>query len=340
VAVTAGIFFTACSPSQPKIEFTKVPAADKGGPDVMDTIAGRVSGAKPGQRIVVFARSDVWWVEPRLGRVFTQIRNDSTWETQTHFGTEYAAALVDPGYEPAVTSQTLPAQGGNVAVLAIVQGTNASAPVHRTIQFSGYEWTVRSAPSERGGLNEYSLSNVWTDDKGALHLRIAGDSRKWTCAQLILNRSLGYGTYRVVVRDVSGLDPAAVFAIYTLSDVGAASTNRNPREWDIELSRWGDPAGKNARFLVQPSYADQNTVWFTAPAGLLTYEARWENGKVRLTTASGVGGKTQVADHLFTSDAPVAGDERFRINLYDYQRGPQLLKQGTEVVVERFEYFP
>src|SRR5262245_59575196 len=95
--LVVGLCLAACS-SSPRIEFTKVPPADKGGPDVMDTIAGRVTGAKPGQQIVVFARGEVWWREPRQGRVFTEIRPDSTWETPTHFGTEYAAALVEAGY--------------------------------------------------------------------------------------------------------------------------------------------------------------------------------------------------------------------------------------------------
>ena len=343
LAVAAGLFLAACSSPRPTIEFTKVPPADKGGPDAVDRIAGRVNGAKPGQRLVVFAHSDVWWREPRQGQLFTEIRGDSTWETPTHFGTEYAAALVESGYQPAFTSDTLPQQGGGVVAIAVVPGVASSGPLHRTIQFSGYEWTVRNAPSDRGGNNTYDPSNAWTDDTGALHLRIAGMPGNWTCAQVILTRSLGHGTYRMVVRDLSNLDPAAVFAMYTLSDVGAASADRNPREWDIEISRWGNPSGKSGRFVVQPSYVGQNTVWFTVPSGTLTYEARWEPGKVTLSSSRGAKGATTkplIAEHVYASGAPVAGDEKFRINLYDFQRGPQLLKQGTEVVIERFEYLP
>jgi hypothetical protein len=131
--------------------------------------------------------------------------------------------------------------------------------------------------------------------------------------------------------------------LYTLSDVGAASTNRNPREWDIEISRWGDPSIENGRYLVQPSYIGENTVRFTVPSGTLTHEVHWEQGRVRLTTARGTGGATSVpfvAEHVFTSSTPVPGDEKFRINLYDFQRGPQLLKQPAEVVIERFEFLP
>jgi hypothetical protein len=219
----------------------------------------------------------------------------------------------------------------------------SSRALHQTLQFGGYEWTVRAAPGARGGNNEYDPANAWTDFGGALHLRLTGGPGKWTCAQVILSRSLGYGTYRLVTRDVSGLDPAAVFAMYTLSDAGAAAVDRNPREWDIEFSRWGDPSGKAARYVLQPAYVGQNTVWFVAPPGVLTHQVRWETGRVRISTirSSGtVADQTVAADHIFTSGIPVPGDEKFRINLYDFQRGPQLLQKGAEIVVERFEYLP
>lgn len=43
----------------PSIEFTKVPQAAEGGPDKVESIEGRVIGARSGQRIVLFARSGV-----------------------------------------------------------------------------------------------------------------------------------------------------------------------------------------------------------------------------------------------------------------------------------------
>jgi len=157
----------ACSSRHPRIEFTRVPPADKGGPDAMDIIAGRVTGAKPGQQIIVFAHSEVWWAEPRMGRLLIEIQPDSTWTTQTHFGTEYAAALVDLGYQPSLTSAELPKEGGYVVAVAVVPGVSPSREVHRTLRFSGYDWTVRAAPSNRGGNNAYDPSNAWIDEWGA-----------------------------------------------------------------------------------------------------------------------------------------------------------------------------
>ena len=334
----AGLMLNACSRPRPSIEFTRVPPADNGGPDTMDVIEGKVKGAKPGQQIVVFAHSEVWWAEPRLGRLLVPIQADSTWKTPTHLGTDYAAALVEPGYQPPFTSDALPREGGNVVAIAQIKGTASSSPTHRTLQFSGHEWTVRSSPGARGGYNNYDPSNAWTAADGALHMRLTGEPGKWSCAQVILNRSLGYGTYRLTVRDTSDLDPAAVFAMYTLSDAGAAATVRNPREWDVEISRWGEPSGKNARYLLQPSHLARNTVWFSAPAGVLAHQIRWESGRVSMTTTRE--GRAVVAEHVFSSDIPVPGDERFRINLYDFQRGPQLVQRGAEIAVERFEFLP
>lgn len=93
----AGLSLTGChsrsSAQGPSIEFTRVPLASEGGPDKLDTIEGRVNQARPGQKIVLFARGGPWWVQPLADQPFTTIQPDSTWRNSTHLGTEYAAAL-------------------------------------------------------------------------------------------------------------------------------------------------------------------------------------------------------------------------------------------------------
>jgi hypothetical protein len=92
----------------PSIEFTRVPPAAEGGPDKLDIIEGRVVGAHPGQRVVLYARSGTWWVQPLVVEPFTTIQPDSKWTNTTHLGTEYAALLVEPGYRPLATINALP----------------------------------------------------------------------------------------------------------------------------------------------------------------------------------------------------------------------------------------
>jgi hypothetical protein len=325
----------------PAIHFTTVPEGVEGGPEAVTTIAGRVTGARPGQRVVIYAKSGVWWVQPLRLQPFTNLQADATWKTQTHFGFEYAALLVDPSYRPPATLNDLPAPGGAVLAVASVKGATTHARARKTLQFSGYEWEVRQSVSERGGtINSNDPSNAWVDAEGCLHLRIAQKDGKWTVSEVKLTRSLGYGTYMFVVRDSSHLEAAAVFSMYTWDDEGI---DPNHREMDIEISRWGDPANKNAQFAVQPYHVPANVSRFTVPAGMLTYSFRWDPGRVLFRTVRGASesaSRPAVFEHQFTSGVPSPGGETVRISAYVFVHTEHPLQNGAEVVVEKFVYLP
>src|SRR5262245_52230019 len=188
----------------PAIEFVLVPEASPGGSDRVAPISGRVTGARADQQIVLFAKSGVWWVQPLTLRPFTTIESDSTWKNIIHLGTEYAALLVDPGYRPPATTDVLPKPGGPIAAVATAKGTGSlEQRPRRTLMFSGYEWELRSISSDRGGANDYDPDNAWADEKGFLHLRLARRNDRWTSAEVINTRSLGYGTYAFTLRDTS-----------------------------------------------------------------------------------------------------------------------------------------
>src|SRR5262245_29599871 len=106
----------------PTIEFSEVPLVDEGGPEKMAAIEGWVTGAHPGQQIVLFARSGDWYVQPFTDQPFTKIQPDSTWRNSTHLGTQYAALLVEPDYHPPARTDVLPTQGGGVVAVAVVTG--------------------------------------------------------------------------------------------------------------------------------------------------------------------------------------------------------------------------
>ena len=109
----------------PSVEFTTIPLADEGGTQRLDPIEGRVSGARPGQRIVLYARSGAWYVQPYTEDPFTTIQPDSTWRSATHLGTDYAAILVEPTYVPPDVMDVLPNRGGAVVAVATTEGTPA-----------------------------------------------------------------------------------------------------------------------------------------------------------------------------------------------------------------------
>ena len=106
----------------PSIEFSKIPLVDEGGAGKMAAIEGRVNGARPGQQIVLFARSGGWYVQPFTDRPFTKIQPDSNWRNTTHLGTEYAALLVEPEYRPPAVTDVIPIKGGGVIAVAVAPG--------------------------------------------------------------------------------------------------------------------------------------------------------------------------------------------------------------------------
>ena len=326
---------------EPTIEFTRVPPASEGSPDRIDIVEGRVTGARPGQQIVLYAKTGSWWVQPLVNEPFTPINPDLTWTNSIHVGPEYAALLVNPGYRPPSNVTELPAPGAGVIAVVIAKAGSSGSTVTKTLNFSGYEWRIRDAPSSRGGQNNYDASNAWTDPHGALHLRIARSSNDWTCAEVTLTRSLGYGTYSFVVRDVSHLEPAAVFTLFTWDYAG---TDPNHREMDIEASHWGEnQADKNAQYIVQPFYVPENVFRFTLPAGILTHTFRWEPGRVSFKTVRGTDADSKsppVAQHTFTSSVPTPGIESIRMNLYIFRASKNPLQHENEVVIEKFEYLP
>jgi hypothetical protein len=330
-------------PVQPAIEFTVVPPAAAGGSERVARVAGRVTGARPGHRIVLYTKSGVWWVQPLTVQPFTAVKPDSTWENQIHLGTEYAALLVDGRFSPPATTESLPPRRGAVLAVATIKGTgdftDSAQVAPKVLTFSGYEWQVRQIASDRGGQNEYDPANAWTDAAGLLHLRLAQRGGRWTSAEVILTRALGYGTYAFTVRDTSTLDPAVAFGMITWDD---QAPDQNHRELDIEISQWGDPSIPNAQYVLQPFYVPANVARFSAPGGTLTHSFRWEPGRASFRTTRGKDPRAAavVAQHEFTSGVPSPGTERVRMNLYYFRYAPQPPQKDEEVVIERFQYLP
>src|ERR1700675_1966979 len=329
--------------SRPSIEFTNIPPAAQGGRERVDTISGRVRNARPKQQIVIYAHSGQWWVQPWSDHPFIPIKADSTWSTETHLGFEYAALLVEPDYHPLPTTDVAPTQGGSVALVTIVKGvgTPQIAPTG-SLKFSGHDWSVRMVASDKGGTNNlYDPENAWTDASGALHMQIKKKSGMWSCAEIFLNRSLGYGTYSVTVRDTSHLEPAAVFSMFTFDEW---ASEQHFREMDVEVGGRGNAANKNnAQYAIQPFYVPGNLFLFAAPSGTLTYVLRWESGHATFRTfrgrSAGVGAQL-VSEHEFTSGIPVPGKAMPRLIFYVVASDKNPMQKPSEVVVEKFEYLP
>jgi len=338
--------------SAPTVAFSTVAAAYQESPyrtDITerdyktDIVDGRVTGARPGQRIVLYAKTDGrWGLCQQSGQPFTNIEGDGRWKASVHLGLQYAALLVDPTYDPHEQTESLPIVGNGVLALAVVNGAGPAPvlPSPKILNFSGYEWRTSTGPIFRAGSrNFFDPANAWTDETGALHLRISGSPGKWAAAEVKLPRSLGYGTYRFQLRDVSHLEPSALLTLITWDGVGTESTRR---ELDVELGRWGYLENTNVNYVVQPYYVPANFIAFRVPPGAYTHSFRWESGQVIFSTAAGLGntGGRVINRHVFTSGVPSPEGKSVRIGLYVFHKGKIPLKNENEVIVDKFEYFP
>lgn len=345
----------------PSIEITRVPPKG-GGPDRLDIIAGKVSRVDfKRTRVVIFARTNTWYVQPYLNSVI-KIESDGSFQTQTHLGEEYAALLVTTSYSPPATTDALPSKGADVLAIAIVPASDDKAPSRtdaaqgatspeaegtRTIRFSGYAWKVKSSTERVGpGPNYFSDSkeNVYVDAKGRLHLRIVNRDRRWYCAEVISAESFGYGTYRFYIDStIDNLDPQVVLGLFTWSD----APDFNHREIDIEISRWGNAENANAQFVIQPYTDPQNIVRFSIPAGLnaSTHSFEWRPDQVICQSSKGAhaapkGARHIIQKHSFKAGVPRAGDENARMNLWIVGGLPNANLKEMEVVIRAFEFIP
>lgn len=340
------LFFSACHVSQssplPEIKFTKIPPQDVGGPDKFVDIEGIVSGAKPEQKIVLFAKSGTWWVQPFVKRPYTEIQAGSSWQNSIHAGTDYAALLVEPDYRPPSRTDLLPGVGDGVVAVATVKGTGDAPIPSNRVNFSGYEWLARRQKINRMGATIiFDPANAWTDERGFLHLRVTNDAGEWRGAKVDLMPTLGYGTYIFSVRDISRLTPSGALSLTTWDPL---ESGQNHREMILEVLPPRPKPNKNLSYIVQPYYQPMNVAQFNVPvSGALTHSIHWQQGTVQFKTIreKETGGDAQVlAEHTFTQGIPTSEGEKICIALFITDDSASSLEKETEVIIEKFEYLP
>jgi hypothetical protein len=361
LVLIAAAAVAACGTPSPRITFTEIPPTAVGGPIRTATISGRVEGARPGDRIVLFAKSGAWYVQPLRSKPFTAIDAEGRWRSTIHLGTEYAAMVVRADYRPPNSTAKLPDLGDRVLAVATVNGRAGEAggsagnglagsgPVGNgpagngpapPLQFSGYEWDVRQYKSDRGGPNEYSGANAVVEADGALRLKLVQRDKVWTSAGVCLTRPLGYGTYVFIVRDMAEVDPAARLALFTFDKDGRAV---HFREMNIDLWHANAPGTWGGQFVVQPNYLAGNLYRFSVPSGRVSHTMRWEPGVVVFKSMRGnfleQTGEV-IASQAFTTGVPGPGDERICMAYYYHRKSAREPRADSGIVIERFQYLP
>jgi hypothetical protein len=172
-------------------------------------------------------------------------------------------------------------------------------------------------------------------------MKIKKKAGMWSCAEIYMNRSLGYGTYSVTVHDTSHLEPAAAFSMFIFDD---SASEQHFREMDIEVGGRRDAANKyNAQYTVQPLFIPGNLFAFRAPSGVLTYVLRWGPGHADFKTFRGRSADDRarlIAEHDFTYAIPGPGNAVPRLIFFVVASDKDPMQKPSEVVVEKFEYLP
>jgi hypothetical protein len=318
-------------------------------------ISGRVSGVNLSDYDVApyIKVDEVWWTKPYLNPPTCPINpSNGTYSCSITTGgcDRYATAakvyLIRKSSEPTRCFPCL-APPTNPSVATATQ----NRPYPRTISFSGYKWRVKKAPECRlgPGPNFFSdaSSDVWVDGRG-LHLRIKKLLNYWYSTEVILDKSLGYGTYIFLTNSrVDNIDPTAVLGLFTWDSAVYHPTHR---EMDIEFSRWGNAGDpKNAQFIVQDSSGlcgATNCSRFAVPSKLLTLYIVWSPGKADFRVYRGHYVGTPPSTSLIHrwvktgASVPVPGKENIRFNFWLFGGRPPSNGVGGEVIMERFLFRP
>ena len=131
--------------------------------------------------------------------------------------------------------------------LTLVTGISLTAA---SLQFAGFEWRIRSGHGGPGP-NAWDERNVWLDASGYLHLKISQRDGKWSCAEVTMQRRLGFGRYEFQVEGrIDRFDDNIVLGLfnYPTADVGSDATH----EIDIEFARWGRSGNPMGNYTVWP----------------------------------------------------------------------------------------
>lgn len=223
----------------------------------------------------------------------------------------------------------------------------AATATVRTIDFAGITWTAKNSGGALWGPGPCVFSdapgNIWVDSLGNLHLKITNENNVWKCAEVIAQKSLGYGTYRFTVgsdvpnlgTDVSNLDPNVVLGLFTWNDDPAF----DHREIDIEFSRWGDASDStNAQYVVQPYTANGNLQrWTVNQYAQASHSFRWNKASIDFESKS-AGNVLKQWSYTRRAGIPKPGGENPRINLWLFQGAAPQNGLPVEVVISRFEF--
>ena len=224
-----------------------------------------------------------------------------------------------------------------------------------TLNFAGRIWKLKRAdyPAGPGPMQFCDQSQcVWVDSAG-LHLTIKKIGGVWKGSEIILNESLGYGTYVLQTNSrVDNFDPNVVFGFFTWDPIAKEYIFR---EIDIEIAKWGNPGIiGNAQFVKQfptfcnacPGCGDNCSRYEINQSDgnlKLTYYLVWQPGFIELRVYRNHHGMSPLSSDLvaskkWTTDIVAPGQENIRMNFWLYNGSAPTNGQNHSILLTDFQY--
>ena len=219
-----------------------------------------------------------------------------------------------------------------------------------TVSFAGYTWEVRTGGGGPGP-NNWSASNVFVDSAG-LHLKISNSGGTWSCAEVTMTKSLGFGEYQWEVTGRPDLfDRNTVLGLFNYPSsaaIGPDGTN----EIDIEFAQWGD-ANNNNRLnwtVYPPALGPKSThkeVPMTLTGNATTHRFDWTSTGVFYHSFYGYQDSGNANPMAKWNDAPTKSAKRIpqtpipvHMNLWLVDGHAPTDGQPVEIVIRSFKFTP
>ncbi len=233
------------------------------------------------------------------------------------------------------------------ATLVDSGAVSSKKQVAATISFSGYTWNVKAPAEPQGpGPNVWSAANVYVDNEGSLHLKLAKNATtgKWECAEVSTTEKFGEGTYQWQVEGpLATLDKNIVLGLFNYSGKDGFD------EMDMEFAQWGDSNNPHLNYTIWPVDKGTNKAYynanFTMPGG--TYTTQRFIRKAKSVTFKSLYGFVDNDNNVFDSKTfkrPASSISTepmpVYINLWLYNGQAPADGKGIEIVIHSFKFIP
>jgi len=200
-----------------------------------------------------------------------------------------------------------------------------SVSLASALNFSGYEWEVKSGYNKSPGPNNWDDNLAYVDDNGYLHLKIELHNGTWYCSSLHLKESLGYGKYEFSIFTLN-LDPNSVVGLFIYES--------DSKEIDVEISQWRNPDGHNLHYTVQPDNSDELHLELASEESFHSIEWSAEAIKFKSEQNAKVMGEWNYSgEDNFAPD-----DGKVHLNFWLSKAFPP--QENQEILVKSFKFLP